>query len=191
MLSAAVTATSAAFLVVEPLYARDVLHRPPSQFALFEAAAGIGSILAGLALARIRARLGGAYAVCLSCGCYGLAACLFIGTRSVAVAYTGAFLWGVSGAVFAAVSLTALQRIAPGHAHGRVMGLTATMQSWIETAGLPLGATVLAVLGIRFGALALAAVAVAGGAAGLGFVAARPRAGQRRPAPGFGPTDRR
>jgi hypothetical protein len=31
--SAAVTFTSAAFLVVEPLYARHVLHRPPSQFA--------------------------------------------------------------------------------------------------------------------------------------------------------------
>jgi MFS family permease len=40
--SAAVTFTSASFLVVEPLYARHVLHRPPSQFVLFEAAAGTG-----------------------------------------------------------------------------------------------------------------------------------------------------
>jgi MFS family permease len=34
----AVMFTSGAFLVVEPLYARHVLGRPPSQFALFEAA---------------------------------------------------------------------------------------------------------------------------------------------------------
>jgi hypothetical protein len=33
VVSAAVTFTSASFLVVEPLYARHVLHRPPSQFA--------------------------------------------------------------------------------------------------------------------------------------------------------------
>ncbi len=54
--SAAVTLTSSSFLVVEPLYARHVLHRPPSQFALFEAAAGTGAILSGLAVSRIRAR---------------------------------------------------------------------------------------------------------------------------------------
>jgi MFS family permease len=59
LLSAAVTFTSAAYLVVEPLYARHVLHRPPSQFALFEAAAGAGSILTGLAISRYRTRLAG------------------------------------------------------------------------------------------------------------------------------------
>jgi MFS family permease len=57
--SAAVTFTSASYLVVEPLYARHVLHRPPSQFALFEAAAGIGGILAGLVISRVRARQAG------------------------------------------------------------------------------------------------------------------------------------
>jgi Transmembrane secretion effector len=55
-MSAAVTFTSAAFLVVEPLYARHELHRPPSQFALFEAASGIGAILASLVISRFRAR---------------------------------------------------------------------------------------------------------------------------------------
>jgi MFS family permease len=172
MLSTAVTLTSAAFLVVEPLYARHVLHRPASQFALFEAAAGIGSILAGLALARIRARPDGAKVLCVSGGCYGLAACLFIGTTSVPVAYTGAFLWGVCGAVFGAVSLTALQRLAPEHAHGRVMGLTAALQAWVETIGLPLAGATLAVLGIRAGGLALAGVAVAAGIVGLGSATA-------------------
>jgi len=57
LLSAAFTFTSASFLVVEPLYARHVLHRPPSQFALFEAAAGAGAILTGLAISRFRGGL--------------------------------------------------------------------------------------------------------------------------------------
>jgi hypothetical protein len=48
--SAAVTFTSASFLVVEPLYAHHVLRRPPSQFALFEAAAGL--IVMAIATAR-------------------------------------------------------------------------------------------------------------------------------------------
>jgi hypothetical protein len=49
--------TSGAFLVVEPLYGRRVLDRPRSQFALFEAAIGIGAIATGLALLVIRRRL--------------------------------------------------------------------------------------------------------------------------------------
>jgi len=179
MLSGAVTVTSAAFLVVEPLYARHVLHRPPSQFALFEAAAGTGSILTGLVLARIRARRDVSRVLCVGGLCYGLAACLFTGTTYVPVAYAGAFIWGVCGAVFGAVSLTALQRCAPASAHGRVLGLTATIQSWVETLALPLGGVTLAVLGIRAGALALAAVAVVGGVIGLGLVLAR---GPDRPA---------
>ena len=76
--SAAVTFTSASFLVVEPLYARHVLHRPPSQFALFEAAAaGTGAILAGLVISRIRSRLTGGTTLMAAAIGYGLAACLF------------------------------------------------------------------------------------------------------------------
>jgi predicted MFS family arabinose efflux permease len=166
--SSAVTFTSAAFLVVEPLYARHVLHRPPSQFALFEAAAGTGSVLAGLVISRVRARLTGGRILSVSAACYGLAACLFIGTTSVPVAYCGAFFWGVSGALFGTVALTTLQRLTPVSAHGRVMGVTATIQSGVETAGLPLGGVTLTALGIRAGALTLAGAAVAAGISSLG-----------------------
>jgi len=167
LLSAAFTFTSASFLVVEPLYARHVLHRPPSQFALFEAAAGTGAILTGLAISRVRARLAGQTVVAASAAGYGLAACLFTGTASVPVAYAGAFLWGVAGSVFGAVSLTTLQLAAPVHAHGRVMSVTATLQSWVETLALPLGGVTLAAAGVRAGALILAGVTVAAGLSGL------------------------
>lgn len=70
---------------------------------------------------------------------YGLAACLFTGTTWMPVAYTGAFLWGAAGSVLGAVAVTTLQEVTPIHAHGRIMSISATLQSWTETIGLPLG----------------------------------------------------
>jgi predicted MFS family arabinose efflux permease len=172
MVSAAVTFTSASYLVVEPLYARHVLHRPPSQFALFEAAAGIGTILAGLIISRVRARLTGGPILMASAIGYGLAAVLFTGTASVPIAYAGAFAWGVAGSVFGAVGLTTLQQAAPVDAHGRVMSVAATIGSWVETLALALGGVTLAALGVHAGAAALAGIAIAAGLIGLGSIAA-------------------
>jgi hypothetical protein len=85
--------TSGAFLVVEPLYARHVLDRPASQFALFEAVIGAGAIATGLMLPVIRRRLPGTRSPVrlLAAGAisYGLAAALFTGTTWVPVACRG------------------------------------------------------------------------------------------------------
>jgi hypothetical protein len=93
---------------------------------------------------------------------YGLAAALFTGTTWVPAAYLGAFAWGASGMVFYTVAATALQRLAPPAAMGRVLGVIATAQSATETASMPLAGVVLAVAGTRAGAVAMA---VAGGVA--------------------------
>jgi hypothetical protein len=132
--------TSGAFLVIEPLYARHVLGRPPSQFALFEAAIGVGAIVTGLT------------------------AVLFTGTPWVPVAYTGAFAWGASGTVFYTVAATTLQRLAPAGTLGQVAGAISTAESTIENLSMPLAGVLLAATGIRAGALVLAAAAVAAGA---------------------------
>ena len=163
----AVMVTSGAFLVVEPLYARHALGRPPSQFALFEAAIGIGAIVTGLALPRVgrRWRGTGATTKALAGGAigYGLAAALFTGTTWVPAAYAGAFAWGASGMVFYTVAATALQRLAPAGTLGRVAGVISTAESATEAASLPLAGALVAVAGIRPGALAPAAIAVAAG----------------------------
>jgi predicted MFS family arabinose efflux permease len=167
----AVMVTSGGFLVVEPLYARQVLGRPPSQFALFEAAIGIGAIVTGLALPRARRRLSGtgARTKALAGGAigYGLAAALFTGTSWIPAAYLGAFAWGASGTVFYTVAATTLQRLAPAGTLGRVAGVISTAESAAETASMPLAGVIVAVAGIRPGALALAAVSVAAGLACL------------------------
>ena len=163
----AVTFTSGAFLVVEPLYARHVLGRPASQFALFEAAIGIGAIVTGLALPRVGRRLTGTGATtkALAGGAigYGLAAALFTGTTWIPAAYFGAFAWGAGGMVFYTVAATTLQRLAPAGTLGRVAGVITTAESATETASKPLAGAVVAAAGIRLGALALAGVAVAAG----------------------------
>ena len=167
----AVMFTSGAFLVVEPLYARHVLGRPASQFALFEAAIGVGAIVTGLALPRVSGRLTGTGATtrALAGGAigYGLAAALFTGTTWIPAAYFGAFAWGASGMVFYTVAATALQRLAPAGTLGRVAGVISTAESATEAASMPLAGAVVAIAGIRLGALALAGVAVAAGVACL------------------------
>ena len=173
---AGVMFTSGAFLVIEPLYARRVLGRPPSQFALFEAAIGAGAIVTGLALPRARRLLPGTRGATRALGAgaagFGLAAALFTGTPWVPAAYLGALLWGASGAVFYTVAATTLQRLAPAGTLGRVTGVISTAESATETASMPLAGALVAVAGIRTGALAVAAVAVA---AGIACLAGSPR----------------
>ena len=163
--------TSGAFLVVEPLYARYVLDRPVSQFALFEAAIGIGAVVTGLALPVIRRRLPATRspARLLAAGAisYGLAAALFTGTSCVPVAYLGALAWGAGGTVFYAAAATTLQRLAPAGVLGRVSGVISTAESTTESASMPAAGALVAVVGLRPGALVLAAVAVAAGTACL------------------------
>jgi MFS family permease len=167
----AVIFTSGGFLIVEPLYARHVLGRPPSQFALFEAAIGIGAILTGLALPRVGRRWPevGGRAKALAGGTigYGLAAALFTGTSWLPAAYFGAFAWGASGMVFYTAAATSLQRLAPPGSLGRVAGVISTAESATEAASMPLAGAVVAVAGIRLGALALAAISIAAGSACL------------------------
>ncbi len=179
LMLAAVTFTSGAFLVIEPLYARHVLHRPPSQFALFEAAAGTGAILAGLAVARVRDRIGGWRVLSASTAGFGLTACVFIGTTSIPVAYAGAFVWGVSGAVFGSVAITTLQRLVPVQAHGRVMGVAGTIQSAADTIGQPIAGLTITALGVRAGGLGLAGVSVLAGLSCLVATALMPALGHQ------------
>ncbi len=160
--------TSGAFLVIEPLYTRHLLHRPSSQFALFEAATGIGAVVTGLLLPVIRRRVpwtrSPMYLLTAGAVSYGLAAALFTGTPWVLVGYLGAVLWGVCGTVFYAVAATTLQRLAPAGKLGRVSGLIATAESMTESLSMPVAGVLVAVAGLRPGALLLAAVAVAAGA---------------------------
>jgi MFS family permease len=176
-LSTSVFLTWAAFVVVEPLYARDVLHRPASQFALFQVAFGIGLVATGLIVPRLGERVAGVRPLAIGVVLSGLTAGLYVGTHSVVCAYVGVFLWGVDVAFFGAPSRTLLQRGSPVQAHGRVLALYRTAHSIGDVVALPLTGLLVAGIGVQRAGLTVAALASAAGAAG--FVVAR-----RLPAPG-------
>ena len=174
-LSGAVFLTWSTFMVIEPLYVRDVLHRSPTVFALLQTAFGVGLVGTGLLLPRIGERVASTRALSASVLLSGLAAAAYIGTRSVAVAFLGVFLWGVDVAFYSAPSRTLLQRGSPAHAHGRVLALYRSMHSWSDVLALPLAAVVVGAMGPRPAGLAVGAVAVTAGSAGLLRPARSPR----------------
>jgi MFS family permease len=171
--------TSGGFLVIEPLYTQHVLHQPSSQFALFEAATGIGAVVTGLLLPVIRRRAprtrSPKWLLTAGAASCGLAAALFTGTPWLPVAYLGAFIWGACGTVFYAVAATTLQRLAPAGKLGRVSGLISTAESTTESLSMPVAGALVAVAGLRPGSFLLAAVAVAAGVVCLPAGATRSR----------------
>lgn len=166
-LSAAVFLTWSTFMVIEPLYVRDVLHRSPTVFAFLQTAFGIGLVGTGLLLPRIGDRVATTRALSMSVLLSGAAAATYIGTHSVVVAFIGVFLWGVDVAFYSAPSRTLLQRGSPAHAHGRVLALYRGLHSWSDVAALPMAALVAGSFGPRAAGLGIAAIAGVAGVLGL------------------------
>ena len=190
LLSSVVFVTWAAYVVVEPIYVRDVLGRPASFFALLQTAFGVGLVVTGLALPRLGERVTGTRALSLSVLLSGLTAGLYVGTRNPTVAVVGVFLWGVDVAFFSAPSRTLLQRNSPPEAHGRVLALYRTAHSVADVFALPLTGLAAGVIGVQAAALGVASIAIVAGFIGFrsagtqvaGLLAAGSRPDRRDPA---------
>ena len=167
LLATAVFVTWASFVVIEPLYARDILHRPASQFALFQVAFGIGLVGTGLLLPRLGERVAGVRSLAAAVVLSGVTAALYVGTENIVVAYIGVFLWGVDVAFFAAPSRTLLQRGSPVHAHGRVLALYRTAHSIADVVALPAAGLLVSGVGVQRAGLIVAGIAMAAGLVGL------------------------
>ncbi len=167
LLSCVVFVTWSAYVVVEPIYVRDVLHRPASFFALLQTAFGIGLVSTGLLLPRLGNRVTGTRALSLSVLLSGLTAGLYVGTRIPAVAVVGVFLWGVDVAFFSAPSRTLLQRNSPPEAHGRVLALYRTAHSTADVFALPLTGLAAGLVGVQAAALSVASFTLLAGFVGF------------------------
>jgi predicted MFS family arabinose efflux permease len=166
LLSLLVFLTWGAYVVVEPIFVRDVLDKPASFFALLQTAFGVGLVGTGLLMPRFGDRVAGPRALAASVVLSGLTAALYVGTRISAVAMLGVFLWGVDVAFFGAPSRTLLQRNSPAEAHGRVLALHRTMHSVADVTALPLAGLAAGVVGVQATALSVAALAFVGGLVG-------------------------
>ncbi len=167
VLASFVFVTWSAYVVVEPIYVRDVLERPASFFALLQTAFGIGLVSTSLLLPRLGSRVAGTRALSMSVLLSGLTAGLYVGTRNPAVAVVGVFLWGIDVAFYSAPSRTLLQRHSPPEAHGRVLALYRTTHSVADVFALPLTGLAAGVFGVQAAALSVAALAIVAGFVGL------------------------
>jgi predicted MFS family arabinose efflux permease len=167
LLAAAVFCSWGAFFVLEPLYVRDVLHRSPATLGMLQTVFGIGLIGATMLLPRIGDRVASVRAISLAAALSGLAAAIYVGTRSLSVAMIGVFLWGVDVAFFMPPMQTVLQRATPGPAQGRVMALTSTVNGASQMATISLAGMAVAAIGVRATGALVGGLVVVAGLAGL------------------------
>jgi predicted MFS family arabinose efflux permease len=163
VLAFAVFCSWGAFLVIEPLYVRDVLHRSPATLGFLQTVFGTGLIGTTMLLPRIGEKVVSVKALALAVGFSGIAAAVYVGTRSLPVAMAGVFIWGVDVAFFMPPMQTVLQRATPLEAHGRVMALAATANGIGNLVAIPIAGLVVGAVGVsRTGSIVGLAAVVTG-----------------------------
>lgn len=162
-MSATVYLIWGAFLVIEPVYVREVLHGSPALFAVLQSTFGVGLLATGLVVSRLGERVARVRVAAVAAMVSGLAAALYVGTAVPAVAFTGILLWGCVTALFVAPARTLVQRATPVSTHGRVMAIDGTLNSGGHLVALPLVGLAAAAAGVQAAGVAFAAVPVVGG----------------------------
>jgi predicted MFS family arabinose efflux permease len=153
----------ALFGVLEPLFVRDVLGRSDTVFALLQTVLGVGLVGTGLLLAAVGDRIARPRYVAVATIVSGGTAALYLGTRSLPVAYVAVFLWGVDVAFFFVPAKTLMQRYSPTAAHGRILSLNQSLEPLASIVMAPVAAALVGVAGVQaLGVGGGAAVAVAG-----------------------------
>jgi predicted MFS family arabinose efflux permease len=152
-----------AFIVVEPIYVREVLHGSPTLFAMLQSTFGVGLVITGIVVARLGERLVRWSVVCAAAIGSAVGAALYVGTANVAVAFVGLFVWGVVTAVLIAPMRTLMQRAAPVETHGRVFALDGMAHSAGDLVSLPLVGLAAGLVGVQVTGVAMAAVPLTGG----------------------------
>ena len=145
-----------AFIVVEPIYVREVLHGSPTLFALLQSTFGVGLVATGLVVTRLGDRLVRWSVVCVAAAGSALGSALYVGTSITAIAFLGLFVWGVVTALLIAPMRTLMQRAAPVSAHGRVFALDGMVHSSADLVSLPLVGLAAGVVGVQVAGMAMA-----------------------------------
>lgn len=165
-LALAVFCSWGAFMVIEPLYVRDVLHRSPAILGLLQTVFGTGLIGMTMLLPRIGEKVVSVKALSIAVAFSGVAAALYVGTHSMTIAMVGVFLWGVDVAFFMPPMQTVLQRATPVEAHGRVMSLAATANGVGNLVAIPVSGLVVGAIGVSHTGAVIGLLAVVTGALG-------------------------
>ena len=151
-----------AYAVIEPIYVRDVLHRPASIFALLQAAFGCVLLANALLVTRVGERAAHMRVLRAAVVASAIAAPVYVGTNFVVAAFVGVSIWGGATAWLIAPRDTLLQRATPVQAHGRILAIDNALRSWAHVVALPLAALMVGWFGVRAAAFTFAAVPLLG-----------------------------
>lgn len=149
-----------AYAVIEPLYVRDILHRSPATLALLQSVFGVTLVANGFLAARAGERIARIETVILAAIASGLAAVLYVGTATLAVAVVGIAIWGAATAWFVPPNQTLVQRAAPVETHGRVLALDATLRSGANVVAASVTGIAAVVVGVQAAAFVVASIPV-------------------------------
>ncbi len=153
-----------AALLAEPLYVRDILERPPSTFAALQTTFGVCLVASGIVVAKSNDRLATFGWVATGAIASGLTAVVYLGTRSIVIAFVGVAGWGLCTALLSGPSRTLLQRNAPESAHGRVLATDFIAASGAQLAGIVAAGGLVDLLGVPRAMLVLGSLVVVVGA---------------------------
>jgi len=109
------------YVVLMPVFAKDVLHGGPHTFGFLMATAGVGSLAGTLYLALRRSVIGLGNLIALSCALFGLGIACFALSRTQWLSLAFLPLAGFGAMVQVAASNTFLQTIVDDDKRGRVM----------------------------------------------------------------------
>lgn len=109
------------YMVLMPVFARDILHGGPQTFGFLMGASGIGALTGSLYLASRRSVIGLTRINTFAVAGFGLGIIVFSFSRSVILSMSILFFTGISMILHMASSNTMLQTIADEDKRGRVM----------------------------------------------------------------------
>jgi MFS family permease len=136
------------YLVMMPVFARDVLHARAAGYGALTAAVGAGALLGALGIAVLSRRIPKGRTLVLGGTSFGLALVLFAASRSYTVSLFILALTGCAMITNNALTNTLLQTLVPDALRGRVMGF----YSFVFVGLAPLGALQAGVIAEHYGA---------------------------------------
>jgi MFS family permease len=156
------------YVVLLPVFARDVLDVGPTGFGMMEAAAGIGALLGTLSVVKLGAGNYRGPVMLFSAALFGLLIAAFAASRLMPVSLVLLFLAGFSSSVYLNLGMTMLQVLVPDEMRGRVLGVWG-MTWYLSAVGGFVAGGIAELLGAPW-AVALGALSVTGFAVSLFLV---------------------
>ena len=155
VLTAVISIFGFPYLVLLPVFARDVLGIGATGYGMLSAAVGFGAVTGALGVAILAHRIRKGRTVVIAGTAFGIMLALFASSRVFGLALAFLALVGAAMIVNNALTNTLLQTLVPDHLRGRVMGF----YSFMFVGMAPLGAFQAGVFAERLGT----PVAIAGG----------------------------